>query len=43
MQQRRDELEASQAEAQSAGTALLREQVEAGDIADLVALSLIHI
>ena len=37
LQQRRDELEASQAEAQSAGTALLREQVEAGDIADLVA------
>ena len=37
VQQRRDELEASQAEAQSAGTALLREQVEAGDIADLVA------
>ncbi|MDC3185809.1 AAA family ATPase, partial [bacterium] len=37
LQQRRDELEASQAQAQSAGTALLREQVEAGDIADLVA------
>ncbi|AII48231.1 ATPase AAA [Synechococcus sp. KORDI-52] len=37
VQQRRDELEASQAEAQSAGTTLLREQVEAGDIADLVA------
>ncbi len=37
VQQRRDELEASQAEAQSGGTALLREQVEAGDIADLVA------
>ena len=37
VQQRRDELEASQADAQSAGTALLREQVEAGDIADLVA------
>ena len=37
LQQRRDELEASQAEAQSAGTALLREQVDAGDIADLVA------
>ncbi|MCB4394009.1 AAA domain-containing protein [Synechococcus sp. HB1133] len=37
VQQRRDELEASQAEAQSSGTALLREQVEAGDIADLVA------
>ena len=37
VQQRRDELEASQAEAQSSGTALLREQVESGDIADLVA------
>ena len=37
VQQRREELEASQAEAQTAGTALLREQVEAGDIADLVA------
>ena len=37
VQQRREALEASQAEAQSAGTALLREQVEAGDIADLVA------
>ena len=37
VQQRRYDLEASQAEAQSAGTALLREQVEAGDIADLVA------
>ena len=37
VQQRRDELEASQAEAQTSGTALLREQVEAGDIADLVA------
>ena len=37
VQQRREELEASQAEAQAAGTALLREQVEAGDIADLVA------
>ncbi len=37
VQQRREELEACQAEAQGAGTALLREQVEAGDIADLVA------
>ena len=37
VQQRRDELEASQAQAQTSGTALLREQVEAGDIADLVA------
>ena len=37
LQQRREELEACQAEAQAAGTALLREQVEAGDIADLVA------
>ncbi len=37
VQQRRVELEACQAEAQAAGTALLREQVEAGDIADLVA------
>jgi ATP-dependent Clp protease ATP-binding subunit ClpA len=37
VQQRREELEACQAEAQAAGTALLREQVEAGDIADLVA------
>jgi ATP-dependent Clp protease ATP-binding subunit ClpA len=35
LQQRREELEACQAEAQAAGTALLREQVEAGDIADL--------
>jgi len=37
VQQRREELEATQAAAQAAGTALLREQVEAGDIADLVA------
>ena len=37
VQQRRDELEASQAESQASGTALLREQVEAADIADLVA------
>ena len=37
VQQRREELEAGQAEAQAAGQALLREQVEAGDIADLVA------
>ena len=37
VQQRREELEVSLAEAQAAGTALLREQVEAGDIADLVA------
>ena len=37
VQQRRDELERNQAEAQAAGTALLREQVESGDIADLVA------
>ena len=37
VQQRREELEMSQAQAQAAGTALLREQVEAGDIADLVA------
>ena len=37
VQQRREELEACQAEAQAAGTALLREQVESGDIADLVA------
>ena len=37
VQQRREQLEASQAEAQANGTALLREQVEAGDIADLVA------
>ena len=37
VQQRREELEACQAAAQAAGTALLREQVEAGDIADLVA------
>ena len=37
VQQRREELETSQAQAQAAGTALLREQVEAGDIADLVA------
>ena len=37
VQQRREALEASQSEAQASGTALLREQVEAGDIADLVA------
>ena len=37
VQQRREQLEASQTEAQDNGTALLREQVEAGDIADLVA------
>ena len=37
LQQRREQLEASQSEAQTNGTALLREQVEAGDIADLVA------
>ena len=37
VQQRREELEAGQASAQAAGTALLREQVEEGDIADLVA------
>ena len=37
VQQRREQLEASQSEAQTNGTALLREQVEAGDIADLVA------
>ncbi len=37
LQQRREELEADQAQAQAAGEALLREQVEAGDIADLVA------
>ena len=37
VQQRREELEAEQLAAQSAGTALLREQVEAGDIADRVA------
>ena len=37
VQQRREQLETSQAEAQTNGTALLREQVEAGDIADLVA------
>ena len=37
LQQRREELEACQAEAHAAGTVLLREQVEAGDIADLVA------
>ena len=37
VQQRREQLERSQAEAQESGTALMREQVEAGDIADLVA------
>ncbi|MGC6482387.1 MAG: ATP-dependent Clp protease ATP-binding subunit [Synechococcus sp.] len=37
VQQRRDALEQTLAEAQAAGTALLREQVEAGDIADVVA------
>ncbi len=37
VQQRREQLEATQAEAQANGSALLREQVEAGDIADLVA------
>ena len=37
VQQRREQLEAEQLAAQSEGTALLREQVEAGDIADLVA------
>ena len=37
VQQRRESLEAEQAAAQADGTALLREQVEAGDIADLVA------
>ncbi|BEV35308.1 AAA family ATPase [Synechococcus sp. M16CYN] len=37
VQQRREELEACQLKAQAAGTALLRERVEAGDIADLVA------
>ena len=37
VQQRRNDLEQTLAEAQAAGTALLREQVEAGDIADVVA------
>ena len=37
VQQRREQLEATQAQAQADGSALLREQVEAGDIADLVA------
>jgi ATP-dependent Clp protease ATP-binding subunit ClpA len=37
VQQRREALEAEQLAAQAEGTALLREQVEAGDIADLVA------
>ena len=37
VQQRRSDLEQTLAEAQSSGTALLREQVEAGDIADVVA------
>ena len=37
VQQRRQDLEQTLAEAQSQGTALLREQVEAGDIADVVA------
>ena len=37
VQQRREELEAEQLAAQAEETALLREQVEAGDIADLVA------
>ena len=37
VQQRRSDLEQTLAEAQAAGTALLREQVEAGDIADVVA------
>jgi len=37
VQQRRQDLEQTLAAAQAAGTALLREQVEAGDIADVVA------
>ena len=37
LQQRRSDLEASLSQAQEAGTALLREQVEAEDIADVVA------
>ncbi|MBL6797629.1 MAG: AAA family ATPase [Synechococcus sp. BS307-5m-G39] len=37
LQQRRNDLEQSLSEAQAAGTALLREQVEAADIADVVA------
>ena len=37
VQQRRQELEAAQHAARESGSALLREQVEAGDIADLVA------
>ena len=37
VQQRRNDLEQTLAEAQAAGKALLREQVEAGDIADVVA------
>ena len=37
LQQRRDALEQSLSNAQAAGTALLREQVEAADIADVVA------
>ena len=37
VQLRKEALEAEQAAAQAEGTALLREQVEAGDIADLVA------
>ena len=37
VQQRRSDLEQTLAEAQAAGTAMLREQVEAGDIADVVA------
>lgn len=37
LQQRRNDLEQSLSDAQAAGTALLREQVEASDIADVVA------
>ena len=37
LQQRRNDLEQSLSDAQAAGTALLREQVEAADIADVVA------
>jgi ATP-dependent Clp protease ATP-binding subunit ClpA len=37
VQQRRSDLEQTLAEAQAAGTAMLREQVEDGDIADVVA------
>lgn len=37
LQQRRSDLEQSLSDAQAAGTALLREQVEAADIADVVA------